>query len=77
MKSGHLQQAMWMELEGIMLSEICQSEKDTICLHSYVDLEKFNRSPWGRGRGKMLDSLEIEKAKKGIVSNQLLDGLRI
>ena len=41
--------AMWMELEGIMLSEISQSEKDTICFHSYVDLEKLNRRPCGRG----------------------------
>ena len=45
--------AMWMELEGIMLSEISQSEKiDIICFHSYVDLEKFNRRPWGKGREK-------------------------
>ena len=41
-----------MELEGIMLSEIRQAEKDTICFLSYVDLEKFNRRPWGRGNGK-------------------------
>ena len=40
------------ELEGIMLSEISQSEKDTVCFHSYVDLENLNRRPWGRGRGK-------------------------
>ena len=42
--------AMWMELEGIMLSEISHSEKDTVCFHSYVDLEKLNRRPWGKGR---------------------------
>ena len=43
----------WMELEGIMLSEISQAGKDRyICFHSYVDLEKLNRRPWGRGRGK-------------------------
>ena len=41
----------WMEPE-VMLSEISQSEKDTMCFHSYVDLEKLNRRPWGRGRGK-------------------------
>ena len=41
---------MWMELEGIMLSEIRQSEKDNICFHSYVELEKLNRRPWGKGR---------------------------
>ena len=34
--------ATWVELEGIMLNEISQSEKDTICFHSYVDLEKLN-----------------------------------
>ena len=45
--------AMWMELEGIMLSEISQSEKDRYHMfHSYVDLEKLKRSPWGKGRGK-------------------------
>ena len=38
--------AMWMELEGIMLSEISQSEKeDIICFHSYVEFEKLNRKP--------------------------------
>ena len=44
--------AMWKELEGIMLSEISQRRTDVICFHSYVDLEKLNRSPWRRGRGK-------------------------
>ena len=45
--------ATWMELEGIRLSEISQSEKDRyLCFHSYVDLEKLNRSPWGERRGK-------------------------
>ena len=40
---------MWMELEGIMLSEISHTEKkDTICFHSYVDPEKLNRNPWRR-----------------------------
>ena len=42
----------WMKLEGIMLSEVTQSEKDTVCFHLYVDLEKLNRRPWGRGRGE-------------------------
>ena len=41
--------ATWMELEGIMLSEISQAEKDRYHMfHSYVDLEKLNRRPWGR-----------------------------
>ena len=45
--------ATWMELEGNMLREISQSEKtDTICFHSYVDLEKLNRRPLGSRRGK-------------------------
>ena len=52
--------AIWMALEGIMLSEISQSEKDTICFYSYVDPEKLNRRQWGRGRNK---KLERERAK--------------
>ena len=35
-----------------MLSEIRQRRTDIICFHSYVDLEKLNRRPWGKGRGK-------------------------
>ena len=39
------------ELESVMLSEISHTGKtDTICFHSYVDPEKVNRRPWGRGR---------------------------
>ena len=44
--------ATWMELESVMLSEISHTKKDTICFHSYVDPEKLNRKPWGRGRKK-------------------------
>ena len=48
--------AMWMELESVMLSEIshiCMADlKDTIWFHSYVDLEKLNRNPWGEGKEK-------------------------
>ena len=44
--------AMWMELEGVMLSEISQRKTDTICFYSYGDLEKLNRRPWGKGRGE-------------------------
>ena len=44
--------ATWMELESVMLSEISQHGKTDICFHSYVDPEKLNRNPWGRGRGK-------------------------
>ena len=43
--------ATWMELEGIMLSEISQ-RTDIICFRSYVDLEKLNRRPWRKGREK-------------------------
>ena len=42
--------ATWMELEGIMPSEISQRKTDIICFHSYVELEKHNRRPWGKGR---------------------------
>ena len=44
--------ATWMELENVIPSEISQAEKDTICFHSYMDPEKLNRRPWGRGREK-------------------------
>ena len=27
-----------------------QRKTDTICFHSYVEAEKLNRRPWGRGR---------------------------
>ena len=50
--------AMWMELESVMLSEISQAQKDTICFHSYVDPEKLNRRPAGRGRGKKVTEWE-------------------
>ena len=43
--------ATWMVLEGIMLSEISQSEKDIICFHLPMDFEHLNRRRWGRGRG--------------------------
>ena len=46
--------ATWMELEGIVLSEIGQSEKDIICFHSYGELEKLNKRPWGKGSGKKI-----------------------
>ena len=32
--------AMWMELEGIIQSEISQRKRDIICFHSYVELEE-------------------------------------
>ena len=45
--------ATWMEMESVMQSEISHTEKDRyIWFHSYVDPEKLNRNPWGRGRKK-------------------------
>ena len=43
---------MWMELEGIMLSEISQRKTDSICFRSYVEFEDLSRRPWGKRRGK-------------------------
>ena len=34
---------MWMELEGIMLSEISQRKTNTIGLHPYEDFKRQNR----------------------------------
>ena len=33
----------WMDLEGIMLSEISQRKKNTILFHSYVEFKKQNK----------------------------------
>ena len=41
-----------------MLSEISQLEKDIICFHSYGELEKLNRRPWGKGREKVVINRE-------------------
>ena len=41
-----------------MLSEISQRK---VCFHSYVDLEKLNRRPWWRGRGKKVTEREEDK----------------
>ena len=54
--------ATWMVLQGIMLRELSQAEKDTTCSHSYVDPEKLIRNPWGRGREKK-KRLEWERSK--------------
>ena len=36
--------ATWMNLEGIMLSEISQTEKDKYCMiHLYVKSKKYNK----------------------------------
>ena len=50
--------ATWMELEGIMLSKISQSEKDIICFHSHMELKKLNRRPRGKGREKIVTNRE-------------------
>ena len=44
--------ATWVELEGIMLSEISQRKTRIICFHSYLDIEKLSRRPRGKGREK-------------------------
>ena len=44
--------ATWMEPEGIMLSAVSLLSADIVCFHSYVDPEKLNRRPWGKGRGE-------------------------
>ena len=36
--------ATWMDLEGIMLSEISQTEKDKYCMtHLYVESKNYNK----------------------------------
>ena len=44
--------ATWMDLEGIMLSEMSVRERQISCFHSYVYPEKRNRRPWGKGSRK-------------------------
>ena len=46
----------WMELEGIMLGEI--SQRQISCFHSYVELEKLNKRPWGEGKGRGKNSFK-------------------
>ena len=48
----------WMELEGFMLSEINQPEKEIMYFHSYVELENLNRRPGGKGEGKIVSNRE-------------------
>ena len=53
MKKNEILPFAWIELEDIMLSEICQSEKDRCHMfYSYVELEKLNRRPQEKERGK-------------------------
>ena len=52
-----------MELESVMLIEISHTEKDTICFHSYVDPEKLNRNPWGRGRKKKKKEVRVGESQ--------------
>ena len=40
------------------MKEVRQQKADTICFHSYVDLEKCNRRPWRKGRGKKVTERE-------------------
>ena len=67
--------AMWMELDGITLSEISQSEKDRYHMfHSYVELEKLNRRPWGKGRGKIVTEREGGKPKETLKYREQTEG---
>ena len=52
--------AMWMELEDNMLHEISHRKTDIICFCSYVERDKLNRRPWGKGRGKIVTNREGE-----------------
>ena len=56
--------ATWMELEDIMLSEVNQRKTDILCFHSYGDLEKLNRRPQEKERGKK--ELERERGRHRI-----------
>ena len=44
--------AKWMELDGVLPSEIRQRKTDTICFHSYLDAEKLR--PGERGKGEKI-----------------------
>ena len=48
----------WMDLEGVMLSEISQAEKDRYRMFAFIGLtgeqEKPNGGPWGGEGGKEL-----------------------
>ena len=35
--------ATWMELEGIMLSEISQIKRNIVCYYLYVESKKYNK----------------------------------
>ena len=35
--------ATWMDLEGIMLNEVSQTETNTVSYHLYVDSKKYNK----------------------------------
>ena len=56
-----------MEMEGIMLSEISQSEKDRYMFSLICELEKLNRRPCGKGRGK--NSFKQREANHKILLN--------
>ena len=52
---------MWMELEGIMLSEISQSEKDRLSyVFTHMWILRNLTDPWGNGRGE-----KVTKRKGG------------
>ena len=68
--------ATWAELESVMLSEISHTEKDRYHMfHSYVDPEKLNRRPWGRGRRKKKRGREANHKRLLKTENKLrVDG---
>ena len=67
--------ATWAEQEGIKLSEISQRKTDTVCSRSYVDLEKLDRSPWGRGRGKIVTEREGGKPQETLKYREQTKGV--
>ena len=54
----------WMELEGIMLSEISQRKTKIIWLHSYEDFKTQNRWTWGKGNKNNIKTGRGTKQKR-------------
>ena len=53
--------SMWMELEGIMLSEISQSEKDKQCMFSFIwGIQIIVKGNRGEGRRNVWEISERE-----------------
>ena len=56
---------MWMDLEGIVLSEISQTEKDKYCMISHVESKKCNKL-MNKTKGSRL----IDMENKLVVTNR-------